>query len=59
MTFDEDFRLVLSGELRAALSNRVLRESFQPFDGQVMRLPDKFRPDPRFLVQHRELVFER
>ena len=57
ITFDEEFRLVISCELRAALSNRVLRESFQPYEGQVMRLPDKFRPDPGFLVRHREQLF--
>ena len=57
MTFDEEFRLVISGELKQALSNRVLAESFQPYEGQVMRLPDKFRPLPEFLARHREEVF--
>ena len=47
----------MSGELREALSNRMLAESFQPFEGQVMRLPDKFRPEPDFLRQHRDAVF--
>ncbi len=45
------------GELKEALSNRVLAESFQPYEGQVMRLPDKFRPLPEFLARHREEVF--
>ena len=48
---------VLHGELREALSNRVLDESFRPFEGQVMRLPDKFRPEPEFLRRHREELF--
>lgn len=57
MTFDEDYRLVMSRELRSALSNRALAESFQPYEGQVMRLPNQFRPAPEFLRRHRELVF--
>lgn len=58
ITFDEQFRLVMSSDLRGALANRVLRESFQPYEGQVMRLPDKFRPDPEFLRRHRERIFQ-
>lgn len=57
MTFDEEFRLVISGELKLALTNRVLAESFQPYEGQVMQLPDKFRPLPEFLARHRNEVF--
>lgn len=45
------------GELKQALSNRVLAESFQPHEGQVMRLPERFRPLPEFLARHREGVF--
>lgn len=57
ITFDEEFRLVVSAELKQAYSNRVLAESFRPYEGQVMRLPDRFRPLPEFLARHREGVF--
>jgi len=57
ITLDDDFRLVLSTDLRAGLSNSVLAASFQPFEGQCIRLPQKLRPDPNLLRIHRETVF--
>lgn len=57
ITFDEEYRLILSANLREATSNQVLNESFLPFEGQAIRLPEKFRPEGEFLGFHREQVF--
>jgi predicted restriction endonuclease len=57
ITLDEDLRLVLSTELHDATSNKVLKESFLPFEGQSIQLPEKFRPAGEFLEFHREEVF--
>jgi len=57
ITLDEDLRLVLSKDLRDATSNEVMRESFLPFEGQVIQLPEKFRPEGEFLEFHRDNVF--
>ena len=57
VTFDSDYRLILSRELRSATTNEVLRTSFLAFEGRPLRLPEKFRPDPTFLEKHRAEVF--
>jgi putative restriction endonuclease len=57
ITLDEDFRLVLSRELRDHLSNEVLRGSFEPFAGRPIRLPGRFRPRLEFLAHHSEHIF--
>lgn len=57
ITFDAEFRLVLSPELREATTNAVLNSSFLAFAGAALRLPEKFRPDPAFLERHRAEVF--
>lgn len=57
IAFDDDRRLLLSRELRDATTNRVLNESFLPFEGAPLRLPEKFQPDPAFLIRHRTDVF--
>lgn len=53
ITFDEDFRLVISSDLRSWLSNQVLNDSFARFEGKPLRLPWKFLPSPVFLNLHR------
>lgn len=57
VTFDEQRRLVLSKRLRAQLSNVVLRESFERFEGQPLRLPTRCVPEERFLAYHRDNCF--
>lgn len=57
ITFDAEFRLVLSPVLREETTNAVLSSSFLAFAGAALRLPGKFRPDPAFLERHREEVF--
>ncbi|MDX1968506.1 MAG: HNH endonuclease [Planctomycetaceae bacterium] len=54
ITFDEEFRLVLSPMLRDATTNGVLRHSFAAFEGQPLRLPNRFRPPAEYLARHRE-----
>jgi len=57
VTFDERRRLVLSKSLRQAISNAVLRESFERFEGHPFRPPARSVPDERFLAYHREHKF--
>jgi predicted restriction endonuclease len=57
ITFDHEARLVLSRELSQATSNQVLNDAFRRFEGQSIRLPQKFRPNPEFVALHRETVF--
>jgi putative restriction endonuclease len=57
VTFDQDHRLVLSPYLKDVESERSIKVNFTAFEGEKMRLPDKFAPDEAFLEYHREEVF--
>jgi putative restriction endonuclease len=57
VTFDKERRLVLGKRLRDQLSNDVLRQSFQRFEGKPIRLPTRCLPEERFLAYHREHRF--
>ncbi len=54
ITFDEDYRLVLSKALKDECSNAVLKESFSAFEGKPINLPeDTIPPNKEFLAHHR------
>ncbi|MBD2777663.1 HNH endonuclease [Iningainema tapete] len=57
ITFDEDYRLVLSAYLESFLPEETLERNFVAYRGQQMRLPEKFQPAPDFLRRHREEIF--
>lgn len=57
VTFDPEWRLVLSHELRDATTNETLNAAFVPFEGRPLRLPDRFRPESEFVSRHRHEVF--
>jgi len=55
ITLDEDLRVVLSKSPRDHFSSEAVRVNFQPYEGQRIDLPHRFRPDPALLQRHREL----
>ncbi|WLD14619.1 HNH endonuclease [Planctellipticum variicoloris] len=57
VTFDPEWRLVLSRELRDATTNETLNASFVPFEGRPLRLPERFRPESEFVSRHRQEMF--
>lgn len=57
ITFDEDYRLVLSSYLESFLPEEILENNFVAYHGKQMRLPEKFQPNPNFLRRHREEIF--
>jgi len=55
ITFDENYCLVISKDLKAECTNAVLKESFSAFEGKRINLPDEsVPPSHEFLAQHRE-----
>lgn len=58
ITFDGDYRLVLSKRLRDQLSNRAIHDNFVCYEGKPLNLPEKFFPDQCFLSVHRETIFQ-
>lgn len=55
ITLDEDWRVVLSVQLKKP--EPALEQFFHSVEGQAIKLPDRFHPNPAFMQQHRESVF--
>jgi len=57
ITFDENYKLVLSSYLQNFLPEETLEHNFIVYDRSKLRLPEKFQPEPEFLRFHREEIF--
>ena len=58
ITLDKKLCLVLSKRLIGYFPQAALEQSFVPFEGKPIRLPEKIaEPDPAFLRHHREVIF--
>lgn len=58
ITFDQEYRLVLSKALREHLSCAALQDNFQRFEGKSVRLPQTaVAPRQDFLQYHRDKIF--
>lgn len=57
ITFDEDYRLIISDYLESFLPDETLYRNFVAYCGQQINLPDKFYPDRDFIRRHREAIF--
>jgi len=53
ITFDEEYRLVLSKKLEAKSRSEYVQVHFAARAGQKLTLPHRFRPDPQALEIHR------
>jgi putative restriction endonuclease len=54
ISFDDDYRLLLSRRLLSALPRALVKTTFEAFEGATLKLPsDAVLPDPRFLALHR------
>lgn len=58
IAFDDDYRLILSKRLKDHLASQAIRDNFACYEGNPMKLPEKFYPDRRFLAKHREFLFQ-
>ena len=54
ISFDDDYRMVLSPSLREYCTNAAFQFFFQRYEGWKMRSAIKFPPSKEFLAQHRE-----
>jgi HNH endonuclease len=53
ITFDEDFRLVVSGFLKKGNIPEFQAANFAKLEGSTIMRPHRFAPDPRALEEHR------
>ena len=54
ITFDEDYRLVLSPTLKDVYSSEAFKTHFLNYEGKKISLPSIFIPSQVFLEEHRE-----
>ncbi|MBI1826412.1 MAG: HNH endonuclease [Planctomycetes bacterium] len=60
ISFDDDFRLILSPRLKRELSQRAVSENFGAYSSQQLCLPeDAVLPEVSFFAKHRETIFLR
>jgi putative restriction endonuclease len=60
ITIDKKLCLVLSKRLKSYFPQVALEQSFVPFEGKPIRLPEKIvLPDPEFLQHHRRWIFKK
>lgn len=57
ITFDENYKLVLSLYLQEFMPEETLEHNFVAYAGNQLRPPEKFQPEPDFLRFHREEIF--
>ncbi len=56
ISFDEDYRMVLSKRIRDFCTSSVCAEYFLRFEGRKICLPTKFWPDKDLLHKHRSML---
>jgi len=57
ITFDENFRVVVSGRLRIGNPSEIHRMALLKIEGKPIRMPTRFAPDPDALAYHRKRIF--
>lgn len=56
ISFDDDYRLILSNEIKDYYENDVVKAYFKNFEGKQIILPTLFFPNKKLLQKHRELM---
>lgn len=56
ISFDDDYRMILSKEIKEYFTNEITKEYFGNFEGKQIILPAKFMPSKKLLAKHRELL---
>lgn len=57
ISFDDQIRLTLSPLLRRYLPNDSIESEFVRREGQPLKGPERFAPDPSFFAYHRKSIF--
>lgn len=56
ISFDENYRMIVSKEIKDYYTNDVAKEYFGNFEGKQIILPARFIPSQQLLAKHRELM---
>lgn len=57
LTFDEDYRVCLSKELKKHLADSDLSGRILDVEGRALQMPKRFFPDREAMAYHREVIF--
>lgn len=55
ITFDENYRMIVSRLIKDYYSNEVVKDYFGNYEGKKIMLPIRFMPSQKMLSKHREL----
>lgn len=58
ISFDDDYRMIVSKEIKDYYTNDVVNGYFGKFEGKQINLPVQFMPSKKLLEMHRELMIE-
>lgn len=56
ISFDDDYRMIVSKEIKDYYTNETTKEYFKKFEGKQIILPKKYMPSKKLLGKHRELL---
>lgn len=56
ISFDEDYRMILSKRIKEYFTNDVSREYFEKCEGKKITLPSLYMPSKKLLEKHRNLM---
>jgi putative restriction endonuclease len=54
ISFDEDYRMIFSPQLKEYYSNEAFKTQFLAFEGRRIALPKRYCPNQVFLEKHRQ-----
>jgi putative restriction endonuclease len=57
ITFDNDYKLVISKYLEDFFPYETIKNNFQSYRQKPLHFPDKFKPDMKFIQNHRKEIF--
>ena len=56
ISFDDDYRMILSKEIKDYFTNEVAKQYFEKYEGKQIALPSQYLPSKTLLERHRELM---
>lgn len=56
ISFDDEYRMIVSKEIKEYYTNETTKEYFENFEGKQIILPERFLPSKQLLAKHRELI---
>ena len=56
ISFDEDYRMIVSKEIKEYYTNEITKAYFERYEGKQIALPSLYLPSKRLLEKHRNLM---